>query len=158
MAFTLVELIVTIVIIAVLATISFISISNYPRNARDSVRKSDIKNIEELIKIYQVQTWKLPTPDNIIIPSSQTWWIEWDFWVSVKELVKNISELPTDPQTWANYKYFIKEDRSVFKIEAELEDWEVFTLWTYNVPKVAGNTSGLWICSFWNSTFWWCSF
>gem|GEM_PF-2426805 len=46
-AFTLVELIVTIVLLAILTTISFLSFQGFSKSSRDSVRISDIDNIEK---------------------------------------------------------------------------------------------------------------
>ena len=62
--FTLVELIVVITILSVLATIWFISFTGYGASARDSVRLSDIHNIEKSLWIYKIKEWKYPEPDN----------------------------------------------------------------------------------------------
>ena len=50
-AFTLVELIVTITILAILWTIAFILFQGYLRDARDSVRLSDFKNIQKAFSL-----------------------------------------------------------------------------------------------------------
>lgn len=55
-AFTLVELIVVIVILAVLATIAFISLQDYPVNARDSKRKAEIKSLADKVNIINAQS------------------------------------------------------------------------------------------------------
>lgn len=47
LGFTLVELIVVITILAILGTIGFIAIQGYSSSARDSVRVSDMRNIEK---------------------------------------------------------------------------------------------------------------
>ena len=54
-AFTLVELIVIITILAILWTIAFLSFQWYTKSARDSVRISDLKNIEKALSLYKVQ-------------------------------------------------------------------------------------------------------
>ncbi len=136
--FTLVELIVTLVIIAILATIAFISLWEYPVKARDSVRKTDLKNIEKVLKIYQVRKWKLPTPDNIKATSSMTWWTEWEFGTWVQLAVQSMSELPKDPVTWKNYTYLVKDDWTLFKVVANLESWLDHELWTF------ASTSWVW--------------
>ena len=45
-AFTLVELIVVITILAILWTIAFISLQWYSKDARDSIRISDVSNMK----------------------------------------------------------------------------------------------------------------
>jgi prepilin-type N-terminal cleavage/methylation domain-containing protein len=62
--FTLVELIVVITILSVLATIWFISFSWYTVWARDSVRLTDINNIEKWLSIFKVKAIKYPIPDD----------------------------------------------------------------------------------------------
>ncbi len=136
--FTLVELIVTLIIIAILATIAFISLWEYPVKARDSVRKTDLKNIEKVLKIYQVRKWKLPTPDNIKATSSMTWWTEWEFGTWVQLAVQSMSELPKDPVTWKHYTYLVKDDGTLFKVVANLESWLDHELWTF------ASTSWVW--------------
>lgn len=54
-AFTLVELIIVITILVILATIWFINFWNYWSQARDSLRKSDLKNIEKSINLYKAE-------------------------------------------------------------------------------------------------------
>jgi len=63
-AFTLVELIVVITILAILWTIAFISLQWYSKIARDSVRISDLSNIEKQLEIRVTIGWKLPIPEN----------------------------------------------------------------------------------------------
>ena len=63
-AFTLVELIVVITILAILWTISFISLSNYSKEARDSKRITDTSSLLSKINIEEVR-WR-PLSDLII--------------------------------------------------------------------------------------------
>lgn len=51
-AFTLVELLVTIAIIAILIAVSLVSYDNLTKNARDSQRKSDLKQIQSALEQY----------------------------------------------------------------------------------------------------------
>lgn len=53
--FTLVELIVVITILAVLATIAFITLGDYPVQARDSKRAADLRQIATKISALQAE-------------------------------------------------------------------------------------------------------
>ena len=82
-AFTLVELIVVITILAILWTIAFISLQWYSRDARDSVRISDMKNIETAFELDLTKRWKVLIPeDKIDITASGTLigyqWYAWE--------------------------------------------------------------------------------
>ena len=63
-AFTLVELIVVITILAILWTIAFISFQWYSRDARDSTRLTDLKNISKAMEITLTKGDRLPMPDD----------------------------------------------------------------------------------------------
>ncbi len=65
-AFTLVELIVVITILAILWTIAFISLQWYSKDARNSVRLSDLSNIDKMLWIKIVTAWKVPLPDDYV--------------------------------------------------------------------------------------------
>ncbi len=65
-AFTLVELIVVITILAILWTIAFISLQWYSKDTRNSVRLSDMSNINKMLWIKIVTAWKVPVPDNYV--------------------------------------------------------------------------------------------
>jgi prepilin-type N-terminal cleavage/methylation domain-containing protein len=51
----LVELIVVITILAILATIAFLSFQGYNKNARDSARLSDLKNISKGLELFAIK-------------------------------------------------------------------------------------------------------
>jgi len=65
-AFTLVELIVVITILAILWTIAFISLQWYSKDTRNSVRLSDLSNINKMLWIKMVTAGKVPVPDNYV--------------------------------------------------------------------------------------------
>lgn len=54
-AFTLVELIIVITILAILATIAFLSLNNYPAEARDAKLKTQVGEIFKKIKITKAK-------------------------------------------------------------------------------------------------------
>ena len=118
-AFTLVELIVVITILAILWTIAFISLQWYSRDARDSVRASDVNLMKKSLELYYLDAWKYPTPDNwyIVDYDGDTLWTQWIFWENVlKNLSRNISEIPTDPLTDQNYVYSLANNKSEYEI------------------------------------------
>jgi len=78
-AFTLVELIVVITILAILWTIAFISLQWYARDARDSVRISDMKNIEKALELWYLNKWKYTDPTNWV-SITYLWWLLWNQW------------------------------------------------------------------------------
>lgn len=55
--FTLIELIIVITILLILLTIAFLNFWNYVSEARDSVRISDLKNIEKALLLYEMKEW-----------------------------------------------------------------------------------------------------
>jgi len=77
--FTLVELIVVITILAILWTIAFLSFQWYSRDARDSKRTSDVNNMKTTLELFNVNTWKYPSPDSLstISYSWDTVWYQW---------------------------------------------------------------------------------
>lgn len=129
-AFTLVELVITITIIVILASISFLNIWDYTKNARDTVRISDLDNIVSVMNL-SLSTWDdLIKPDNIVsenVKFQETWdlnWIEWEFWEQNFAKYSNLSNLPKDPKLKNNYKYFQSEDWDYYLLEATLENGE----------------------------------
>ena len=105
-AFTLVELMVVIVIVAILATISIVFFMDYPRDARDSKRESDISNIITSIKNYNIENWEYPIPDESI-EIKMNWWViayQWVIWENLLSKL-GISSNSKDPSTEKYYTY-----------------------------------------------------
>lgn len=115
--FTLVELIIVITILAILATISLINFWSFSGVARDGIRKSDLKNIEKALQLYQIEKWNFPSSGE-----NNT------FWEEQYLAVRRLSNLPVDPGSKKKYSYEILEWWQVYKLEAILENWEKFIL------------------------------
>ena len=62
-AFTLVELLVVIAIIGILSTISVVALGTVRSKARDAVRLSDMKNIQDALMLYYDSNDVYPTSD-----------------------------------------------------------------------------------------------
>ncbi|MDD3302854.1 MAG: InlB B-repeat-containing protein, partial [Candidatus Gracilibacteria bacterium] len=123
-AFTLVELIVTIVVLAILTTISFLSFQGFSKSSRDSVRISDIDNIEKNLGLFIVNTGYYPTPDN---PTSITYkgglaWVQGTIGDNVTKNIENINKKPIDPLTNSEYAYSITNNKREYQIGTIIED------------------------------------
>ena len=105
-AFTLVELIVVITILAILWTIAFISLQWYSKDTRNSVRLSDLLNIDKTLWIKLVTAWKVPVPYNKIdITASGTIFIyQWNAWERVLDSLW-VSNWWKDPKDETYYTY-----------------------------------------------------
>lgn len=127
-AFTLVELIVVITILSILATIAFISLQWHSKNARDSVRLSDIKTIEKAFSIVMTKWESLPMPDDKIeITSSWTvLWYQWYAWELALWTIW-VHWWWKDPLTQERYIYSLYLNGTYYQIWAEVEN-----LWAYN--------------------------
>ncbi len=88
-AFTLVELIVVITILAILWTIAFISLQWYSRDTRNSVRISDLSNINKMIWVKIAETWKVPAPEDYV-EITASWTVlnyQWKAWEKVLDIL-----------------------------------------------------------------------
>lgn len=121
-AFTLVELIIVITILTILATIAFVSFSNYTASARDANRVATLTNIEKWLRVFQVQTWQYPIPDNFITISA-SWidiWYQWNIWENINILL-NLSRT-NDPLDNSKYSYTVSHDNKNFQLLSFFEN------------------------------------
>lgn len=125
-AFTLVELIITIIIISILGTIAFISLQWYSRQARDSIRITDVSTIKSWLDIYKVEAGKYPKPTNWINITFSWWsvWLQWSIWNSVVTNLSNINKTPIDPLKLNEYTYSLLNNNKEYQIWIILEEWE----------------------------------
>jgi len=128
-AFTLVELIVVITILAILWTIAFISLQWYSKDARDSVRISDLSNIDIQLELYLIKWSKLPIPEDAIILTS-SWVIIWYQWYIWEEILNKIwvHGWWKDPLDDSLYTYRINWTKSQYQVMWFLEDWTEISL------------------------------
>ncbi|MDD3302205.1 MAG: InlB B-repeat-containing protein [Candidatus Gracilibacteria bacterium] len=119
-AFTLVELIVTIVILAILGTIAFISFQGYSKNARDTQRIADINHVEKSLGLFVVNTGFYPIPDKSkdITYMGGTAWIEGTLGDTVLKNIDKVSKTPLDPLTLNEYTYSITPSKTEYQIGA----------------------------------------
>jgi prepilin-type N-terminal cleavage/methylation domain-containing protein len=134
-AFTLVELIVVITILAILWTIAFISLQWYSKDARNSVRVSDMSRLKTSLELFQLDAWKYPiTSDWVKITFSWSEvWTQWEFWIDTFNNVEKLDKIPTDPLTDRKYVYSTTNTRQEYQL-AWISEWEGLALsnWLLN--------------------------
>lgn len=132
-AFTLIELIVTITILAILWTIAFISLQWYSLYTRNSVRLSDLSNLDKQLWIKLIKSWKIPKPDNFVEITS-SWeivlyqWIAWEntLWILW------IFNWWKDPLNESYYPYTTNSNFTKYQVIWFLEDsWFSSVIRTY---------------------------
>jgi len=127
-AFTLVELIVVISIIAILWTISFISIQNYSKESRNSVRVTDLWIMKQWLSVYNINAWRYPLPSSYTWVTYKMWllWNQWTFWNTTLNNLWSITELPLDPFFMNEYDYSVLWNKNKYQLWTVLE-WDFFS-------------------------------
>jgi len=154
-AFTLVELIVVITILAILWTIAFISLQWYSKDARDSVRISDVSVTKTALDLFHLDAGKYPLPDNYeeISYSWEVVWYQWTLWTTVVwNLSRSLNEVPTDPLSDKEYIYSVSSNKNDFQI-LNLLEWDLVMNWmmqanaatTSRVAKLTWVYNGLFV-------------
>lgn len=132
-AFTLVELIVVITILAILWTIAFISFQWYSKTSRDSVRISDMNNIEKAMELFYLDVNKYPEPSHsngITYSWSIVLWYQWLFWDQTKNNLRYLDKLPVDPLSQKEYTYSVTNNKQEYELAwiRESEDFAYINL------------------------------
>jgi len=117
LGFTLAELITTITILTILSVLALVGYSFYLKQARDSTRVSDIKNISTSLEVYKVQYGHFPDPYNYF-NVTQSWVLLWkqgtigdNFWQ-----IGTMAEKPVDPLFQTEYVYSVNFDNSIYEL------------------------------------------
>ncbi|PID86342.1 hypothetical protein CSB08_01105 [Candidatus Gracilibacteria bacterium] len=136
--FSVSELMISLSILAILATISFFSFVGYSKDARDSVRITDMKSIKSSLESYYFDTGFYPEPSNSknIIYDGVTVWKQGTFGDSVFTNVRVLNSLPIDPLFDNKYSYSILNNSSQMELASVLEGTESFSF-NYNTVNAA---------------------
>ncbi len=111
--FTLIELLVVISIIGVLATLVAANLNSARSRARDTERKSDLKNISTALRLYFNDNGIYPTEN------SMPWGSEWS---GSGGTPVYMSTLPNDPLPGQDYKYELGATGDTFILTSCLEN------------------------------------
>jgi len=103
-AFTLIELLIVIAIIGVLAAIMFNYLIAPNARARDQVRKSDLKNIQKALELYQ-QCQKVPSYPSSLPNIGSAWTEGGGAGATCTAGTSYINTVPEDPKNHESYGY-----------------------------------------------------
>ena len=135
LAFTFVELMVSVTIISILSTVWFMWFTSYLSSSRDTSRSAQLVQIYDGL-INRSLTKTLPMPDDYIeiIYSWETIWYQWYAWEKVL-LVLGLSEDTIDPKDNTYYSYYLTKNKKYSQVMGFLEKWisgeRFYVLWNY---------------------------
>lgn len=113
-AFTLIELLVVIAIIGILSAMVVVSVNSARKQARDAIRKSDLKQIGTLLDSYLVKNAAYPESTDAVALST-----------GVLDLVAALATDGTIPETGPsadNYSYQTTTGGTKYLLSATLEE------------------------------------
>ena len=113
--FTILELIIVISVLMIIFSTVYINLNPVTRkkSARDSLRLSNLNEIERVINEYFLDNGKYPGEDNVLYVSTTV------NWIPIPNIYKYISKLPVDPGE--NF-YYYKHDISTYEVNVVLEN------------------------------------
>ena len=89
----------------------------YSASARDSVRISDINNVQKALEMAVMKTWKHPMPDDYITvtASGSDVSYQWYLWEAVVHATA-INKVLLDPKDWEMYTYTVNARKNKYSI------------------------------------------
>jgi general secretion pathway protein G len=120
-AFTLIELLIVITILGILMTIGYQSFYRSQEKARDAERKSDLRQIQKAMELYEQDR---PNPE---YPNRDTTGADtWAQFQSDLETNEYMKDVPNDPmgttRGWVDYEYIRGADQLEYDLYACLEN------------------------------------
>lgn len=123
--FTLIEMLVVVSLIGVLTTLVAANLNSARERARDTQRKSDLRNLETSLRLFYQDYQKFPDASSGVIvgcgtgggsacPSSDGSW--------TADSNVYMSKFPGDPLPDQTYKYSVGSDNETYTLDACLEN------------------------------------
>jgi len=136
-AFTLVELIVVITILAILWTIAFISLQWYSRDARDSVRTTDLASISKQLELMIIKAWTVYIPENKvdITASGTIISYQWEMWQDTLNKLW-VNNWWLDPVDQSPYIYTTTKNLKQYELMGFLEWWLVYNQSPHSISPI----------------------
>lgn len=120
--FTLVELIVTATILVILTAVGFYSYSQNLVDARDSLRKSDVADLESRLKLYKQKRGAYPVPGNTFTITNSGVLVAQQWLMNNGVSLTTADTIPLDPYIKVPYFYSITTNKQQFEIALTLEN------------------------------------
>ena len=143
-AFTLIEIVVAITILVVLSVIGMMTLQSHQKDARDSVRISDVELINRAMDVYYVDYRNYPEPSDYT-SIAFTWtelWQQGTVWKSVIINLKSLSKELSDPLKGTEYTYSRLNTKEQYQIATILEG----TLLNNIIPTNTANAeNSVWV-------------
>lgn len=140
LAFTFIEIIVSITILVILSALWFYSYSQHLSDARDTERKSDFANISSSLKLHKQKRAVYPNPwsTSNIQYDGTTIALQWRLDETV--IITWLDKLPKDPYVKVPYFYSVTNNKQEFQLAATLENNNLYTaLLEWDYKTVAKN-------------------
>lgn len=135
--FTLIELLVVVSIIGILATLVAANLNSARSRARDTERKSDLKNIQTALRLYYNDNNTYPA--DAALPFGSAW---------SSGTTVYMEKVPDDPVPGQSYLYALGADTDTYTLSACLENlsdatgeaitipgWDCPSNWVYQVEQ-----------------------
>jgi len=120
--FTLVELIVTATILVILTAVWFYAYSQNLVDARDSLRKSDVADLQSRLRLYKQKRGAYPLPGNNFDILNSGIIVAKQGQMNQSVPLTTASSLPEDPLTKEPYVYSTTSNRQEFELSLSLEN------------------------------------
>jgi prepilin-type N-terminal cleavage/methylation domain-containing protein len=147
-AFTLIELIVVITILTILSSLALVSFQWYLSNSRDTVRITDLKNIDKALNITETVSNVYPFPDDAINVKMNGKILNYQ-WTAGKKVqgIINIFNWWKDPKNQKFYTYSTNAERTKYQLLGYLEnpEYAINIIWKTHAdtwetyPKILGD-------------------
>lgn len=120
--FTLVELIVVTTILVILTSVGFYSYVGNLEDSRDSVRKSDIAQLNSALILYKQKRWIFPLPWESINILNDSLWVALQWKMNESVPLNTLDSLLFDPKLKTPYSYSITSNKQEFQLAWTLEN------------------------------------
>lgn len=119
-AFTLIELLVVIAIIGILSSLFYPNFMAAREKARDSQRKSDLKQIQKALELYKQDRNPIVFPTSI--PSASQCWTSGGVGTTCPAGTIYMNRFPVDPSPNKSYSFAVNNNTLTYTLCACLEN------------------------------------
>ena len=118
--FTLIELLVVIAIIGILGVLAVWALGTAKQKARDAVRLSDLKQLQNSLELYYGDKTDYPPGNGAVLGAGNVSCLNDQGWLAPGCANAYLPRVPADPQT-PNHNYVYTKGANTYTITATLE-------------------------------------